>query len=133
MSKKMPMVKKGGKMVPAFAADGKGKMMAGGKATKGRAKMSTGGRTVSRTDASTAKSTPPNTGKDASRQRIVNSMVRLIGKDGLKGLSEVTKEAKERAKTLKGPKISPSMLKGPIKEYKKPERKKAYGGKTKKK
>ena len=28
---KMPMVKKGGEMVPAFAADGVGKMMAGGK------------------------------------------------------------------------------------------------------
>ena len=27
---KMPMVKKGGAMVPAFAADGKGKMMGGG-------------------------------------------------------------------------------------------------------
>ena len=27
---KMPMVKKGGKMIPAFAADGKGKMAKGG-------------------------------------------------------------------------------------------------------
>ena len=27
---KMPMVKKGGKMIPAFAADGKGKMNKGG-------------------------------------------------------------------------------------------------------
>ena len=41
---KMPMVKKGGKMVPAFAADGKGKMMGGGKATKGRAKAMYGGK-----------------------------------------------------------------------------------------
>jgi len=31
-SNSMPMVKKDGKMVPAFAADGKGKMAAGGKA-----------------------------------------------------------------------------------------------------
>jgi len=31
---KMPMVKKDGKMVPSFAADGKGKMMYGGKAKK---------------------------------------------------------------------------------------------------
>lgn len=31
---KLPMVKKGGKMVPAFAADGKGKMMYGGKTKK---------------------------------------------------------------------------------------------------
>lgn len=91
-----------------------------------RKKMQSGGRTVSSTDASTAKSTPPKTGKDASRQRIVNSIVRLIGKDGLKGLSEVTKEAKERAKTLKGPKL---------KEYKpmpKDYDGKAYGGRTKK-
>ena len=29
---KMPMVKKNGKMIPAFAADGKGKMKKGGKA-----------------------------------------------------------------------------------------------------
>lgn len=37
---KMPMVTKGGKKVPAFAADGKGKMMGGGmaKKTKGYAK-----------------------------------------------------------------------------------------------
>ena len=31
---KMKMVKKGGKKVPAFAADGVGKMMGGGMATK---------------------------------------------------------------------------------------------------
>ena len=31
---KMPMVKKNGKMIPAFAADGKGKMKKGGKAKK---------------------------------------------------------------------------------------------------
>lgn len=42
---KMPMVKKNGKMVPAFAADGKGKMMGGGKATKGKAMMR-GGKTT---------------------------------------------------------------------------------------
>ena len=37
---KMPMVKKGGKMIPAFAADGKGKMNKGGmtKKKKGMAK-----------------------------------------------------------------------------------------------
>ena len=37
---KMPMVKKGNTMVPAFAADGKGKMAKGGmtKKTKGMAK-----------------------------------------------------------------------------------------------
>jgi len=29
-AKKMPMVKKNGKMIPAFAADGKGKMNKGG-------------------------------------------------------------------------------------------------------
>ena len=40
---KMPMVEKDGKMVPSFAADGKGKMMYGGKATKGRSKMMYGG------------------------------------------------------------------------------------------
>jgi hypothetical protein len=33
----LPMVEKGGKKVPAFAADGKGKMAAGGVATKGYA------------------------------------------------------------------------------------------------
>ena len=37
---KMDMVKKGGKMVPAFAADGKGKMAKGGCANK---KMAKGG------------------------------------------------------------------------------------------
>ena len=38
--KKMPMVKKNGKMIPAFAADGKGKMAKGGmtKKKKGYAK-----------------------------------------------------------------------------------------------
>ena len=36
---KMPMVKKGGKMIPAFAADGKGKMAKGGMMkSKGMAK-----------------------------------------------------------------------------------------------
>ena len=37
---KMPMVKKNGKMIPAFAADGKGKMKRGGKA-----KLMGGGKT----------------------------------------------------------------------------------------
>lgn len=114
---KMPMVKKGGKMVPAFAADGKGKMMAGGKATKGRAKMSSGGRTLSSTDASTAKSTPPKTGKDASFQRIVNSMTSFIKNNDLTTLTGAIKEAKEKAK-------------GEMKEYRRPPRKKAMGGKT---
>ena len=50
---KMPMVEKGGKMVPAFAADGKGKMAGGGMAKMmaggGKAKMmSSGGRTASK-------------------------------------------------------------------------------------
>jgi len=40
MKTKMKMVNKGGKMVPAFAADGKGKMMMGGSKMK---KMGTGG------------------------------------------------------------------------------------------
>ena len=40
MESKMKMVKKGGKMVPAFAADGKGKMKMGGSTMK---KMGTGG------------------------------------------------------------------------------------------
>jgi hypothetical protein len=81
---KMPMTTKDGKKVPAFAADGKGKMMAGGKTTKGRSKMmmggkstkgySKGGRTMSSTDASTAKSTPPKTGMDASLQRLINQV-----------------------------------------------------------
>jgi hypothetical protein len=36
---KLPMVEKDGKMVPAYAADGKGKMMTGGKVkSKGMAK-----------------------------------------------------------------------------------------------
>ena len=43
---KMPMVEKDGKMVPSFAADGKGKMMYGGKATKGRSKMMYGGKST---------------------------------------------------------------------------------------
>jgi hypothetical protein len=99
-----------------------------------RKKMQSGGRTVSRTDASTAKSTPPNTGENARRQRIVNSLVKLIGGDGLKALSEVTREAKERAKTLKGPKLKE--YKPMPKEYGKAyggRAKKMYGGKTKKK
>lgn len=120
----MPMVKKDGKMVPAYAADGKGKMMAGGKATKSRSKMSSGGRTVSRTDASTAKSTPPKTGKDASFQRMVNSVSSFIKNNDLTTLTGVIKEAKEKAKGLKGPKVAP-------KEYQRPPSKKAYGGKTK--
>jgi len=41
---KMPMVKKNGKKVPAFAADGVGKMMKGGMAKKKpAAKMMAGG------------------------------------------------------------------------------------------
>ena len=40
---KMPMVKKDGKMVPAFAADGKGKMMGGGKVMMSPKGMSAGG------------------------------------------------------------------------------------------
>ena len=40
---KMPMVMKDGKKIPAFAADGKGKMRAGGKASKYR--MKGGGKT----------------------------------------------------------------------------------------
>ena len=50
---KMPMVKKNGKMIPAFAADGKGKMKKGGKAklmgggmTKGPKYNAAGGRTM---------------------------------------------------------------------------------------
>jgi len=43
---KMPMVKKNGKKVPAFAADGVGKMMKGGMAKKKpSAKMMAGGMT----------------------------------------------------------------------------------------
>ena len=40
MKAKMPMVKKGDKMVPAFAADGKGKMKNGGAK---KSKMMAGG------------------------------------------------------------------------------------------
>ena len=50
---KMPMVKKNGKMIPAFAADGKGKMKKGGKAklmgggmTKGTKYKAAGCRTM---------------------------------------------------------------------------------------
>ena len=50
---KMPMVKKNGKMIPAFAADCKGKMKKGGKAklmgggmTKGTKYKAAGGRTM---------------------------------------------------------------------------------------
>ena len=50
---KMPMVKQNGKMIPAFAADGKGKMKKGGKAnlmgggmTKGTKYKAAGGRTM---------------------------------------------------------------------------------------
>ena len=40
---KMPMVKKGGKMIPAFAADGKGKMNKGGMTKKKKKGMAKGG------------------------------------------------------------------------------------------
>ena len=50
---KMPIVKKNGKIIPAFAADGKGKMKKGGKAklmgggmTKGTKYKAAGGRTM---------------------------------------------------------------------------------------
>lgn len=46
---KMEMVKKDGKMVPSFAADGKGKMMKGGKTPKkgyGGKIMSKGGKSM---------------------------------------------------------------------------------------
>ena len=43
--KKMPMVKKNGKKIPAFAADGKGKMAKGGM-TKKKKGMAKGGATM---------------------------------------------------------------------------------------
>ena len=42
---KMPMVEKDGKMIPAFAADGKGKMAAGGKIRMSPKMMANGGPT----------------------------------------------------------------------------------------
>ncbi len=50
---KMPMVKKNGKKVPAFAADGKGKMNKGGMTKKKKpvAKMMGGGMTKKKTGA----------------------------------------------------------------------------------
>ena len=42
---KMPMVEKDGKMIPAFAADGKGKMAAGGEARMSPKLMANGGPT----------------------------------------------------------------------------------------
>ena len=123
---KMPMVKKGGKMVPAFAADGKGKMMAGGKATKGRAKMSSGGRTVSRTDASTAKSTPPKTGTSAQMQRM-NNTVRSLAKDlNTAGIRSLFNQALKAQGASPAGRVSDKDVSVARKA------KKAYGGKTKK-
>ena len=45
---KMPMVKKGGAMVPAFAADGKGKMQKGGQIRMSSKMMANGGMTAVR-------------------------------------------------------------------------------------
>lgn len=42
---KMPMVEKDGKMIPAFAADGKGKMAAGGETRMSPKLMANGGPT----------------------------------------------------------------------------------------
>lgn len=56
-----------------YSNAGRKPMMYGGKAMP-KKKMSSGGRTMSSTDASTAKSTPPKTGTDASLQRLINQV-----------------------------------------------------------
>ena len=138
--KSVPPKNKGLKKLPTEVRNKMGYKAKGGMAAK--KKMAAGGRTVSRTDASTAKSTPPKTGKDASFQRIVNSMTSFIKNNDLTTLTGAIKEAKEKAKGLKGPKISEGAMKAlkkkgekvmqAPKEYKRPSSGKAYGGKTKK-
>jgi len=56
-----------------YSNAGRKPMMYGGKAMP-KKKMSSGGRTMSSTDASTAKSTPPKTGTDAKMQRLINDI-----------------------------------------------------------
>lgn len=56
-----------------YSNAGRKPMMYGGKAMP-KKKMSTGGRTMSSTDASTAKSTPPKSGMDADFQRLINQV-----------------------------------------------------------
>lgn len=120
--KSVPASNKGLSKLPKEVRNKMGYKAKGGTA---RSKMASGGRTLSSTDASTARSTPPKTGKDASFQRMVNSVTSFLKNNDAKTLSSAISEAKKNAKELMGPKASP-------KEYRRPMQKKAYGGKIKK-
>ena len=121
--KPVPANNKGLKKLPTEVRNKMGYKAKGGMASK--KKMVEGGRAMSTTDASTAKSTPPKTGKGAQLQRLVNNMASFLKNNDPASLTSAIKQAKEKAKGLKGPKVAP-------KEYQRPPQKKAMGGKTKK-
>jgi len=102
----------------------------GGMAAK--KKMATGGRTVSKTDASTAKSTPPKTGTDAQMQRM-NNTIKSFVKSGLT-TGVIGKMYRNALEGAKGDRVS-NADKQAMKNAKKDPpnyQGKAYGGTTKK-
>lgn len=75
----MPMVMKDGQKVPAFAADGKGKMAKGGMATK---KMAAGGMAASKMGS--VKTAAPSRDGVAAKGKTKGKMVTMAGGKGMK-------------------------------------------------
>ena len=73
----MPMAMKDGKKVPAFAADGQGKMKSGGMATK---KMASGGMT----SMGAVKTAAPSRDGVATKGKTKGTMVKMAGSTGMK-------------------------------------------------
>jgi hypothetical protein len=82
----MPMVMKDGEKVPAFAADGKGKMKHGGMAMK---KMANGGMT----SMGKVKTAAPSRDGVAEKGKTKGTMVKMAGSTGMKngGMSKMKK------------------------------------------
>lgn len=129
--KDVPANNKGLKKLPTEVRNKMGYKAKGGMAAK--KKMATGGRTVSKTDASTAKSTPPKTGKGAQLQRLVNNMASFLKNNDPASLTSAIKQAKEKAKGAKGNNVSNADKQAMRNAKKDPPnyQGKAYGGKTK--
>ena len=91
-------------------------------------------RTLSKTDASTAKSTTPKTGTDAQMQRMRNTVTSLM-KDGLtRGvIGDMYRNAMKMQGSGSSGRVSDKDIKQAPKAYKRPPQKKAMGGAAKKK
>ena len=77
----MPMVNKGGKMVPSFAADGKGKMAKGGMA-KPTKKMASGGMAAS--SMGKVKTASPSKDGVATKGKTKGTQIVMAGNKGMK-------------------------------------------------